>query len=233
MVAVARRPDLRLREIAQAVGISMRATHSILNDLVEVGFLERRREGRRNRYQVRGDRALPDEGSADHPVSDLLGALVAGPRAPLRSLGSRSALVLACSDHRFQESLRDLMASQGLLSRAEIVLWPGGSAALTGAEGRVLLDVMALALGEEPLMRVVLVAHQDCHAWTSYERATGGLVDRLQTVHARRRRSIELIVEALGVHPETWYLTNRGAVQVGAAGSREVKIPGRADSHPA
>ena len=215
MVEVARRPDIRLRELAEEIGVTPRATQTIVGDLVEAGFVERRREGRRNHYRVRGDRTIPDRSAADHEVSDLLGALVSGPRITRPSGGLRHALVLACSDHRYQEPLRDLLSAEGLLAQAEVVLWPGGAASLTGPEGPLLLDVMAVAVDSEPPQRVALVAHQDCHIRLAFERGPGKGTARLIEVRDRRRRSIELIEGAFGVRPDTWYLTPTGARRVG------------------
>ncbi len=216
MVAVVRRPDLLLRELAEQIGISPRATQTIVSDLVEAGFVERRRTGRRNHYQVRGDRSLPDPWAVDHEVSDLVGALASGPRATRPSGGRRHALVLACSDHRYQEPLRDLLAAEGLLAQAEVVLWPGGAASLTGSEGSLMLGVMSVAIDAEPPQRVVLVAHQDCHVRTAFGRGPGETLSRLVEIRDRRRRSMDRVERAFGVRPETWYLTETGARRVGA-----------------
>ncbi len=53
LASVAGNPDLRVRDIATAVGITERATQAILSDLANAGYLERIRVGRRNRYKVR------------------------------------------------------------------------------------------------------------------------------------------------------------------------------------
>src|SRR5713226_9085056 len=100
LLALARRPDLRIREIAGVVGVTERATQGILNDLVTAGYLERRRDGRRNRYLVRGD--MPLHGLGDHEVGDLLRAVVGATSTP-PAAGGRRAVVLACSDFRYQE----------------------------------------------------------------------------------------------------------------------------------
>ena len=58
LVCVAHDSGIRLRDIAAAVGITERAAHRILSELVEEGYVLREREGRRNRYQVK-PRASP------------------------------------------------------------------------------------------------------------------------------------------------------------------------------
>ena len=52
LTALAQRPDLRLREIASEVGITERATHRIVSELVNDGYLTRERIGARNRYEI-------------------------------------------------------------------------------------------------------------------------------------------------------------------------------------
>jgi hypothetical protein len=214
LLAIARRPDARLREVAEVVGVTPRAVQTIVNDLVEAGYLERRREGRRNAYRVRGDRTIGDSATSDHVIADLVLALVRGPKVGPAGTGRRQALVLACSDHRYQEPTRTLMASSGLLSEAEVVLWPGGAASLTGPEGRLILDVMARAVGAEPPTRVVLVAHQDCHVPGAFREGRGS-IESARAANARRRQAIAQVQETFGVRPEIWYLTDRGASRVG------------------
>ena len=76
LVCVARDPGIRLREIAAAVGITERATHRILSELVDQGYVIRERQGRRNRYQVETELPLPHPLAREHGVGDLLDVLV-------------------------------------------------------------------------------------------------------------------------------------------------------------
>jgi DNA-binding IclR family transcriptional regulator len=55
LLCIARDPDVRLRDIAEAVGITVGSAQRILADLIEAGFVERERLGRRNRYIVHLD----------------------------------------------------------------------------------------------------------------------------------------------------------------------------------
>jgi DNA-binding IclR family transcriptional regulator len=55
LLCVARDPNVRLRDIAEAVGITIGSAQRILADLIEAGFVERERHGRRNRYVVNRD----------------------------------------------------------------------------------------------------------------------------------------------------------------------------------
>jgi DNA-binding transcriptional ArsR family regulator len=67
-------PEIRLRDVADRVGITERAAHLILSELVEDGYVRREREGRRNRYEVRTDLPLRHPLQAGRRVGDLLGA---------------------------------------------------------------------------------------------------------------------------------------------------------------
>jgi DNA-binding MarR family transcriptional regulator len=52
LLCIARDPDIRLRDIAEQVGITERAAQRILSDLIEAGAVGRERHGRRNRYVI-------------------------------------------------------------------------------------------------------------------------------------------------------------------------------------
>lgn len=76
LVCVARDPGIRLRDIAAAVGITERAAHRILSELVDEGYVVRERQGRRNRYQVKTELPLRHPMASQHEVGDLLDALI-------------------------------------------------------------------------------------------------------------------------------------------------------------
>jgi DNA-binding MarR family transcriptional regulator len=76
LVCVAHDPGIRVRDIAAAVGITERAAHGILAQLVEAGYLLREREGRRNRYTVVAGRPLRHPLEQQREVGDLLEVLV-------------------------------------------------------------------------------------------------------------------------------------------------------------
>lgn len=79
LLAVAQDPESRLRDIAGRVGITERAAHRIVGDLVDAGYLERERVGRRNRYAVNHDLAPPDALLREQRVGELLALLVGTP----------------------------------------------------------------------------------------------------------------------------------------------------------
>jgi DNA-binding IscR family transcriptional regulator len=75
LVLLHRDPELRLRDLAQQVGITERATQRIVGELVEGGYLTRHRSGRRNTYTVHPDLALRHPLEQDHTVGELLEAV--------------------------------------------------------------------------------------------------------------------------------------------------------------
>jgi hypothetical protein len=77
LLSVARSPGLRVRDIAEIVGITERATQAILSDLDGDGYIERTRVGRRNRYHVRRDGGLRHPLVGSITVGDVLGVLLA------------------------------------------------------------------------------------------------------------------------------------------------------------
>jgi DNA-binding IclR family transcriptional regulator len=76
LVCLARDPGARLREIAASVGITERATHRIVSELVEEGYVVRERQGRRNRYQVKARLPLPHPLAQKREVGELLQLLL-------------------------------------------------------------------------------------------------------------------------------------------------------------
>jgi predicted transcriptional regulator len=81
LLCIAHDRDARLRDIGDQVGITERAAHRIMGELVDAGYVVREREGRRNRYTISTDRGLPEPIARDRSIGDLLSVL-AGQRAP-------------------------------------------------------------------------------------------------------------------------------------------------------
>jgi hypothetical protein len=75
LVAIAREPQARLRDISTRVALTERAVQLIVADLVAAGYLIRHRVGRRNHYTVNLDSPFrhPDQdGHRVGPFLDLL-----------------------------------------------------------------------------------------------------------------------------------------------------------------
>lgn len=88
LVCLAQNPDARLRDVAQAVGITERAVQKIVSDLEEAGVVVREREGRRNRYRLHVDRPLRHPIEAHRTVGALLGMVL--DRAEMRRITAQS-----------------------------------------------------------------------------------------------------------------------------------------------
>jgi predicted transcriptional regulator len=72
LVMISREPDIRMRDIAQMVGITERAVQRIVDDLTVTGFLKVAKEGRRNRYEVQTNMKLRHLVGQQHTVGDLI-----------------------------------------------------------------------------------------------------------------------------------------------------------------
>ena len=72
LLCIQRDPNARFRDIAEAVGITERAAQRIVADLIESGYVERKRVGRRNRYRVNTDIAMRHPAQEGHDVGELL-----------------------------------------------------------------------------------------------------------------------------------------------------------------
>jgi DNA-binding IclR family transcriptional regulator len=68
-------PDVRLRDVAEHVGITERATQRILADLVQAGYVKVERVGRRNRYTIDREHAMRHSAQVGLEIGALLEAL--------------------------------------------------------------------------------------------------------------------------------------------------------------
>jgi DNA-binding transcriptional ArsR family regulator len=72
---IARHPRITARDLANAIGITERATRKIIADLLDTGYITKKREGRRNRYRINPDVTLRHPSHGETAVGDLLEAL--------------------------------------------------------------------------------------------------------------------------------------------------------------
>ena len=78
LLCVAHEPQIRLREIAEAVGITERAAHRIIAELEEGGYIARERRGRRNHYRFFSDAVMQHPNFQNSMLGELtLSELVA------------------------------------------------------------------------------------------------------------------------------------------------------------
>jgi DNA-binding IclR family transcriptional regulator len=96
LLCIAHDPQIRLREIAEACGITERAAHRIVADLEQAGYISRERIGRRNRYEFHPEVAMRHPRLGHALLRDIrMGDLVAPLMAPS---GSNGAGVAAAAD---------------------------------------------------------------------------------------------------------------------------------------
>lgn len=75
LVAVERRPDATLREVAETVGVSERQVLRVLDDLEADGYITRQRVGRQNHYTVNRSRRMRHSAEGAQEIGDLLSML--------------------------------------------------------------------------------------------------------------------------------------------------------------
>ena len=72
LICLAREPELRLRDVADRVGITERAVQRIVAELEKSGALTRIRDGRRNRYEVHPEIPLRHPIEAHRTIGELI-----------------------------------------------------------------------------------------------------------------------------------------------------------------
>jgi DNA-binding IclR family transcriptional regulator len=82
LLCLAQDPHVRLRDVADRVGITERAAQRILADLVEAGYVDRKRIGRRNAYTIKRDIAMRHVAQLGHEIGDLLDLLASENQQP-------------------------------------------------------------------------------------------------------------------------------------------------------
>ena len=75
LLCIARDPGVRLRDIADRLGITERSAHGIVTDLTEAGYVVKRKDGRRNRYQIQAHMPLPEPVSLEPAIGEVLALL--------------------------------------------------------------------------------------------------------------------------------------------------------------
>jgi DNA-binding IclR family transcriptional regulator len=81
LLLIARDPEIKIREVAERVGITERAVQRIVADLETGHYLERQRAGRRNRYKIHPELPLRHPVEAHRDVGALIDLVMARPSA--------------------------------------------------------------------------------------------------------------------------------------------------------
>jgi DNA-binding IclR family transcriptional regulator len=75
LLAIARDPGIRLRDIAAALGITERSACAIVTDLADAGYVAKHKDDRRNRYQIQAHLPVPGPASQQPTIGELLDLL--------------------------------------------------------------------------------------------------------------------------------------------------------------
>ena len=76
MLCIAHDPGMRMRDIAAEVQITERAAQRIVADLIDAGYLDRERVGRRNRYTIPSRLSVSLPARRDVDLNTLLNMLL-------------------------------------------------------------------------------------------------------------------------------------------------------------
>ena len=72
LLCVSRQPGARIRDLATEVGITERTAQRIVGELVEAGYVNRAKDGRRNHYDVVSSLPLRHPLENDHEIGEIL-----------------------------------------------------------------------------------------------------------------------------------------------------------------
>lgn len=85
LVCIVRDPGVRLRDIADTLGITERSAFGIVTDLTTAGYVVKNKDGRRNRYRIQAHLPLREAIARERTIGDVLDLLVdTNDDAPLR-----------------------------------------------------------------------------------------------------------------------------------------------------
>ena len=90
LLCIADDPGVRLRDIADTLGVTERSAYAIVSDLTDAGDVLKKRDGRRNRYAIQQHRRLPEPTLRERTVGDVL-ALLIGPKRRTRTPAAKAS----------------------------------------------------------------------------------------------------------------------------------------------
>lgn len=93
LLCIAKDPEVRMRDIAADVQITERAAQRIVAELIDSGYLDRERVGRRNRYTVRTGLPVSLPAQRDIDLNALLNVLLPAISSDERKLAMPHAAV--------------------------------------------------------------------------------------------------------------------------------------------
>ena len=75
LLFIAADPGTRLRDLADALGVTERTAYVIVADLAEAGYVVKEKDGRRNRYRIQTHLPLRDALSGGRTIGEVLDLL--------------------------------------------------------------------------------------------------------------------------------------------------------------
>src|SRR6476660_3312503 len=75
LLCIAQDPSVKLSDIADRTGVNDRTAYGIVTDLTEAGYVVKHKDGRRNRYQIQVHLPLPEIGSRERTIGEILALL--------------------------------------------------------------------------------------------------------------------------------------------------------------
>lgn len=82
LVGIARDPSVRIRDLAQAAGVTEHTALTLVSDLVTAGYVTRTRVGRRSHYTVQHDALFGHPSFSALRIGPFLELLAAPPATP-------------------------------------------------------------------------------------------------------------------------------------------------------
>ena len=72
LLLIAQEPDVRIRDLAAAAGVTERTAQTIVTDLEHAGYITKERSGRRNVYTVNRKQPFRHQAESGHKVGELI-----------------------------------------------------------------------------------------------------------------------------------------------------------------
>ena len=72
LLLIAQEPDVRIRDLASAAGVTERTAQTIVTDLEHAGYITKERAGRRNVYTVNRKQPFRHQAESGHKVGELI-----------------------------------------------------------------------------------------------------------------------------------------------------------------
>lgn len=76
LLCLAKSSSMRIRDLALEVGITERAVQRIIAELIDEGYLEKEKEGRRNIYKICTEKPLKHKVEGHRNIADLIKLII-------------------------------------------------------------------------------------------------------------------------------------------------------------